>query len=80
MRSRQWIVADDEGRIFVMTYERVEDGEGYYYDVFDGEGKFIVKVPLKTRPYLIENRKLYTVEEDEEGYESVMRYKVYWNY
>lgn len=76
----RWIIADDEGRIFVLTYERVEDGEGYYYDVFDVDGKFMVKVPIRTRPYLIRNSKLYTVEEDEEGYESVKRYKVTWNY
>ena len=76
----RWIIADDEGRIFVMTFERVEDGEGYYYDVFDDEGKFIVKVPLKTRPLLLKNGKLFTVEEDEEGYQFVKRYKVSWNY
>ena len=63
-----------------MTFERVEDGEGYYYDVFDDEGKFIVKVPLKTRPLLLKNGKLFTVEEDEEGYQFVKRYKVSWNY
>ena len=72
------MIADDEGRIFVRTYERVADGEGYYYDVFDAEGKYIVKVPLKSRPFLFKNSKLYTVEEDEEGYQYVKRYKVTW--
>jgi hypothetical protein len=76
----RWIIADDEGRIFVMTYERVEDGEGDYYDVFDNQGKFIVKVPLKARPLSLKNGKLYTVEEDEDGYQYVKRYKVTWNY
>jgi hypothetical protein len=76
---RRFII-DDEGRIFVMTRERVADGEGYYYDVFDSEGKFIVKVPLKTRPYVLKKKKLYTVEEDEEGYQAVKRYKVIWKY
>ena len=76
----RWMIADDEGRIFVWTYERAADGEGYYYDVFDAEGKFIVKVPLKSRPFLFKNSKLYTVEEDEEGYQYVKRYKVTWKY
>ncbi len=71
---------DDEGRIFVMTHERVEEGEGYYYDVFDPEGKFIAKVPLKIRPYLFKNKKLYIVEQDEEGYLFVKRYRVVWKY
>jgi len=72
------MIADDEGRIFVWTYERVADGEGYYYDVFDAEGKYIAKVPLKSRPFLFKNSKLYTVEEDEGGYQYVKRYKVTW--
>jgi len=76
----RWMIADDKGRIFVWTYERVADGEGYYYDVFDAEGKYIVKVPLKSRPFLFKNSKLYTMEEDEEGYQYVKRYKVTWKY
>ena len=76
----QRLIADDEGRIFVLTYERVEDGKGYYCDVFDAEGKYIVKVPLKTRPFKIRNSNLYTVEEDEDGYQYVKRYKVTWKY
>ncbi len=75
-----WFTADDEGRIFVMTHERVEQGEGFYYDVFDPEGKFIAKIPLEIRPYLFKNKKLYTVEQDEEGYPFVKRYKVTWKY
>jgi len=76
----RWLISDDEGRIFVLTYERVSEKEGYYYDVFDAEGKYIVKVALKTRPFLFKNNKLYTVEEDEEGYQYVKRYKVIWKY
>jgi len=70
--------ADDEGRIFVMTYERIPDGAGYYFDVFDEQGRFIVKVPFANRPELIKNGKLFTVEEDEQGYQMVKRYKVTW--
>lgn len=75
----QRIYADDEGRIFVKTYERASDGVGYYYDIFDTEGRFIVKVPLKSNPLLIKRGKLYTVEEDEEGYQVVKRHKITWN-
>jgi len=75
-----WFTADDEGRIFVMTHERADEGEVYYYDIFNSEGKFIVKIPLKTRPYVLKKGKFYTVEEDEEGFLMVKRYKVTWNY
>jgi hypothetical protein len=70
--------ADDEGRIFVRTYERIEEAEGYYYDVFDAEGRFILKIPLIARPHVIKNDQFYTIEEDEEGYQVVKRYKVVW--
>jgi len=76
----RWFTTDDEGRIFVMTHERADEGDVYYYDVFDSEGKFIVKIRLKTRPHVLKKRKFYTVEEDEERYLMVKRYKVTWNY
>jgi len=76
----QWIIIDDEGRIWVMTYEQMEEEEGFYHDVFDSEGKFIVKIPLKTRPFVIKKEKLYTVEEDEDGFLSIKSYKVLWKY
>lgn len=76
----RWFTTDDEGRIFVMTNERVDEGEVYYYDVFDSEGKFTVKIPLKIRPYVLKKGKLYTVEEDKEGFLMVKCYKITWKY
>jgi len=76
---RRFII-DDECRIWVMTYEQVEEEEGFYHDVFDSEGKFIAKIPLKVRPFVFKNKKLYTVEEDEEGFLFIKRYKVLWKY
>ena len=69
---------DGEGRIFVQTYEKTEDGEADYYDVFDSEGKYIVRISLKFRPQAWKNKRLYTMEEDEDGYQVVKRYKVTW--
>ena len=74
-----YLSIDDEGRIFVQTFERTEEGS-YYYDVFDSEGKYIAKVPLGARPWAWKKNKLYTVEEDEEGYQYIKRYKVTWKY
>jgi hypothetical protein len=70
---------DDEGRIFAQTFRRTEE-DSYYYDVFDSDGKYIAKVPLKARPQAWKNNKLYTIEENEEGYQYVRRYKVIWRY
>ena len=74
----RWFITDDEGRIFVRTYERVVDGEDYYYDIFDEEGKYIAKIPLGFFPLTWKNNKLYTIEEDENGYQYVKRYKATW--
>jgi len=75
---------DDEGRLIVQTYERVKDKEQYYYfDVFNPIGKYIAKIPIKarrTRQYIWKKNKLYTIEEDEDGYQLVKRYKVTWKY
>jgi len=74
----RWIITDDEGRMFVRTYERAVDGDDYYHDIFDEEGKYIAKIPLGFFPRLWKKNKLYTVEADEEGYQQVKRYKVTW--
>ena len=71
---------DDEGRIFVQTWEKTEDRERYYYDVFDPEGRYIAKVSFKFRPQIWKKRKFYTIDEDEEGFQMVKRYKITWKY
>jgi hypothetical protein len=76
----RWFTTDDEGRIYVMTWERAAEGEENYYDVFDSEGKFIAKIPLKTIPFVLKSSKLYTVEEDKEGFLFIKRYKFTWKY
>ena len=79
-----FISIDEEGRIFVGTYAKAEEGKGYYYDVFNLEGKYITKVCLNSLLLRSSNiwkkEKLYTIEEDEEGYQVVKRYKVTWKY
>jgi hypothetical protein len=43
------------------------------------EGKYIVKIPLKSLPRVLKNGRFYTIEEDEEGYQVIKRYKVIWD-
>jgi hypothetical protein len=74
------MMADDEGRIYVYTYERTPDREKSFFDIFDAEGKYIFKVPFKSRPHVIKKNNIYTIEEDEDGYQYVKRCKVTWNY
>ena len=74
---------DDLGRIFVETYKRYEEQEKSFftYDVFDPEGKYITKIPIRSRPLFLlwKKEKLYTLELDDNGYRSIKRYIVTWN-
>jgi len=67
----------DLGHIFVQTYEKA-DGGRLIHDVFDAEGRFIGRLPLKPSGIGILKGKYYALEEDEEGYQCVKRYAVTW--
>jgi hypothetical protein len=69
----------DQSKLLVQRLEYSEK-ENSVLDVFDSEGRYIAKVPLKVRPRIWKNNNLYTLEEDEEGYQVVKRYKVTWKY
>jgi hypothetical protein len=69
---------DDEGKIFVLTWEKRKNKKGYYYDVFDSKGRYIAKIFLEAKIIIWKNRKLYTVEEDKHGLQSVIRYNTEW--
>lgn len=75
------ISVDEENRIFIDTLEKTYDRKYYYHDVFDSEGKYIARVGLPSWPTLSmvwKNSKLFTIEENEEGFPIVKRYKVTW--
>ena len=56
----------------------MQGGEGYCHDVFDSEGRYLAKIPLVFRPFVIKKNKFYTVTEDEDGFHIVKRYKANW--
>ena len=62
--------------------ENVEKSKKHYFDVFDDEGKYLTKITLDEKFLFgtFKNKKLFTIEEDEDGYKYVRRYKVTWNY
>ena len=71
---------DEDGRIYVQTFEREMEKDKFYFDVFDSEGKYIAKIPLNSLPKFWKSGKMYTAEEDENGYQYIKRYKVTWNH
>lgn len=68
---------DDKNRIFVGTHEKM--GGKNMYDVFDGEGRFITRIPLNPAPLIMKKGRLCSLVEDEEGFQVVKRYKATWN-
>jgi len=72
-----YFITDDQDWIYVKTYERVGD-EGFYYDIFDSDGKYVSRILFKIRPIVIKKNKLYTIEEDKEGFHIVKRYNMEW--
>jgi hypothetical protein len=79
----RFVILDDDNRIFVCTWERTKDWSASYYDVFDSEGKYMAKILIQhsmliSNPIVFKGSKLYLVQEDEDGYQYVKRYKVNW--
>lgn len=69
--------ASDTGHLFVQTWEKTKDGQSVH-DIFDPEGRFIGRVPLKPSGVGILKGKYYALEEDEDGYQTVKRYALTW--
>jgi hypothetical protein len=67
----------DLGHVIVQTWEKTKDGK-FVHDIFDAEGRFIGRVPLKPSGGEILKGKYYALEEDEDGYQTVKRYAVTW--
>jgi len=74
----QEFTMDDRGWLYVRTYEKTGEAQGNYYDIFDSEGRYVARAFLAQRPRLWKKGKLYTIEEDKEGYRSIKRYAVEW--
>ena len=70
----RYFIADDEGRLFVMTYEDGENPDEAVYDVFNAEGVFFTRVNIANKrpsyplPARILGGRLYCVTEKENGH------------
>lgn len=75
---------DDNGRLFVMTYERGERPGEYIYDIFNEEGLFVGRKSLKVHHHpdglfaIIKNNHLYCLQEKESSYKELVVYRVTW--
>jgi len=63
----------------VQTFERSAEGS-YFHDIFDEQGRYMAKVPLKGTLLAGKNDKLYCSDEDENGFTILIRYGMKWNF
>jgi hypothetical protein len=67
----------DIGHLFIETFEKTKDGK-VIHDIFDPEGRFIGRMPLRPNGISILKDKYYAREWDAEGYPVLKRYAVTW--
>jgi hypothetical protein len=61
--------------------QRDADGTAFFFDAFDASGRCVTRTPLKQVrrvPLVWKGDRLYTIEEDENGFPVVKRHKITW--
>lgn len=88
----QHLFCDDEGRLYVMTYEKGEKAGEYLFDIFNADGVFIARTScaahLSADLYApgsptdswvtAKNSRLYAVREKASGYKELVVYRMIW--
>ena len=70
---------DEEGRVFVETYESGETSDEDMVDIFDAEGVFTGRVSLpKAQSRFFANGRFYSLSEKESGYQQLDVYNMAW--
>lgn len=69
---------DEEGRLIVRSYNKAEEENNVYLDIFDADGNYIARFPSKVNPRVWKNSKMYALEETDEGFIVIKRYTVSW--
>jgi len=74
----QNMTLDEMGRLHVRTWEKGEVEGEYFTDVFDGEGRYIARYVGKADIREWKGGAAYAIEEDEDGFKMIKRYRVNW--
>jgi hypothetical protein len=76
--------SDDEGRLFVMTYEKGENPGEYICDIFNPDGVCVGRKSLKVfhgesgLHATMKNGRFYCLHEKSNGYKELIVYRVEW--
>lgn len=88
----QFLFTDDEGRLFVMTYEKGENPEEYWFDIFNPEGVFVFRESLEVflsgnifepgNPVdswaVMKHGRFHCLREKESGFKELVVYRIKW--
>jgi hypothetical protein len=74
----QFFTLDEEGRVFVRTWNKGKNQGEFITDVFDSEGRYITRFPSKMDIRVWKKGKAYSYEENEEGFKVIRVYNVLW--
>jgi hypothetical protein len=69
---------DEQGRLFVRSYNKGAGEDEVFLDIFDREGIYIARFSTKASPRIWKNNKMYAIEETDEGFQVIKRYTVTW--
>lgn len=71
------IFSDDTGKFYVQTWEK-DAHNAYLFDIFDEEGRYLAKMALPSGSQVIKNNRLYTIEDNKDGFQVIKRYAIEW--
>jgi hypothetical protein len=74
----QFFTLDEEGRLFVRTWDKAKKEDEFVVDVFDAEGRYIHKFESSVDIRLWKDGKMFGMVENEEGFRLIKRYTVFW--
>lgn len=88
----QFLFTDDDGRLFVMTYEKGENPKEHIFDIFNPDGVFIAKKSMEIlltanilEPgasldswVVMKKNRFYCLREKNSGFKELVVYKVKW--
>ncbi|MBN1224456.1 MAG: 6-bladed beta-propeller [Candidatus Aminicenantes bacterium] len=74
----QAFILDEQDRLFVRTWIKGKEKGAYIVDVFDAEGRFISQFETKLDIRVCKGDKIYGVEDNEDGFLLVKRYRISW--
>jgi hypothetical protein len=89
MPPYQSFFCDDEGRLFVITFEKNDITGEYFCDVYDPDGCFISRVGVgnfanwdsavqSQLVVIVKQKRLYCIQEKDSGYKELVVYRMNW--